>query len=143
MWIATKLGFYSIVKKEDAYHIRARVKSDLERLLDAANDKLSNDYPVEEWPEADYQYRFRVNSHADYAYLFHVLSESIDYDNFKNTIAKTEHQAEKGAAYSHLWGDLFRIQSEHRYGSWPESSDHDNWPNRDYDPSQHAPVRYF
>ena len=32
MWLCTKLGFYSIVRKEpDTFHIRARCREDLEQ----------------------------------------------------------------------------------------------------------------
>jgi len=117
MWIATKNGFFSIVKKEDAYHVRARVKGDLERLLDAAkrNDDFTGDYPIESWPDADYRYRIRLQEGRDYRTLFQVLGESVDYNNFKDKIADTEHQSEKCDAYSTLWSNLYWVCNVQNY----------------------------
>ena len=33
MWIASKFGWFSIVKKTDGWHVRARVRQDLETLI--------------------------------------------------------------------------------------------------------------
>jgi hypothetical protein len=127
MWLATKIGFYSIVKKEDAYggatwHVRARVKGDLERLLEAAKslESVAGDYPVENWPDADYRYRVRIDSKIDMAALFVILSDTIDYNNFKNTIADTPHQAEKCQAYGNLWSNLYGLQNDREW--WMKDS---------------------
>jgi len=61
MWIASKFGFYSIVQKQAQsegqpaiFHIRARIRTDLENLLRGLSFKCE----ILEWPQADYRYRF-------------------------------------------------------------------------------------
>jgi len=54
MWIGSKLGFYSIVRKptpyaEELFHVRAPLRPDLESLLQATRLHKT----IEEWPEAD------------------------------------------------------------------------------------------
>jgi len=58
MWIASKLGFYSIVHKEGAFQVGARVKGDLERL--SAEIKPRNS--IREPPRADYGWRLALNA---------------------------------------------------------------------------------
>ena len=91
MWLATKHGFYSIVKKEDGFHVRARIKKDLENLLKECR------YPrliIQEDDRADYRFRVII-SKIGIERIFKVLGESIDYDNFKNKIRDTEDQFDK------------------------------------------------
>ena len=44
MWICSKLGFFSIVKKDDRWHVRARARVDLKALKKATGLRL----PIEE-----------------------------------------------------------------------------------------------
>lgn len=57
MWLATQHGFYSIIKKEKVFYIRARSRDDLENLRRVAG----LDTEILTWPNADYQYRIIVN----------------------------------------------------------------------------------
>ena len=64
MWLATKFGFYSIVQKQGqdggdstSFHVRARVRTDLESLLTATGLQRE----ILEWPTADYRYRIVID----------------------------------------------------------------------------------
>lgn len=105
MWIASELGFFSIVRKEGAFHVRARVREDLVGLKAAAGLKAR----IEEWPSADYRWRMRVGPRA-LAEVFGALPGTIDYPNFKSRIAGLPAQREKLPAYEGLWMDLRRVQ---------------------------------
>ncbi|ALI98079.1 hypothetical protein [Rufibacter tibetensis] len=107
MWIASKYGFFSIVVKEEGFHVRARVKQDLEQLLTAA--ELVE--PIQVWPSADYRYRVIVGAKSIPA-IFQKLAESIDYDNFKNMIADTPLQRDKYGAYGQVWNTMYMVQVE-------------------------------
>jgi hypothetical protein len=108
MWLATKLGFFSIVQKEppddgDAavYHIRARVREDLENLLrltDLQREILT-------WPSADYRFRIMASQQEVFE-IMSALAESIDYDNFKGVIAATPDQRDRLDAYHKVWSTL-------------------------------------
>lgn len=105
MWIASQLGFFSIVSKEDCFHVRARTSEDLQRLKLAAD--LNQE--IERWPNADYRFRLRVPA-AELARIFAALERSISYSNFKSRIAALPHQGNKLAAYERLWFDLLQLQ---------------------------------
>jgi hypothetical protein len=105
MWIASKYGFYSIVKKAGtdgvAYHIRARTVEDLERLREAA--KITN--PILYWAPADYKFRILV-SKKEFGLIMKALANGVTYPNFKNEIALTPHQSQKLPLYHRLWEGL-------------------------------------
>ena len=107
MWIASKLGFYSIVQKDGHFHIRARKRPDLRNLL-GETPTLRKKYPIESWPAADYRYRIRIPADQehfkDFAQIFATFVGSIDYGNFKNEIAATPTQRDKLHAYHEIWG---------------------------------------
>lgn len=109
MWIATKLGFYSIVRKEDYWHIRARTELDLENLR-----RFVNLPAVEIWRGADYRFRIRVaDSKAGAATIKTLIARlvaSIDYENFKDEIAAQPDQKNKLRAYHTLWADMAALQ---------------------------------
>ena len=112
MWLATKFGFYSIVRKEPAderdgavFHVRARLRHDLENLLHAAGLRKE----IEEWPGADYRYRF-LGTEADVHQVMACLAATLDYNNFKSKIGRTPDQKEKLDAYHTVWSELARVQ---------------------------------
>ncbi len=86
MWLATKHCFYSIAHKQApddgkpaVYHVRARVRGDLENLLKATGMLQE----IQEWPKADYRYRIIVSQQEAFEIMNH-LAESLDYSNFKS-----------------------------------------------------------
>ena len=82
MWIATKVGFFSIVRKEGKdFHVRARLRPDLVELMDLAGIESE----IFESEYADYRFRIVVDSDT-VRKIGAMLFKEIDYDNFKNTI---------------------------------------------------------
>jgi hypothetical protein len=99
-------GFFSIVQKGGAHHVRARVRQDLEQLVSAAG---LEGIEIQEWPEADYRWRILVQP-PQVATIFQALAGTIDYSNFKSRIHARPDQADKARAYGRLWGDLLGLQ---------------------------------
>ncbi len=106
MWLMTQHGFYSIVQKRDGhFHIRARVRKDLENVLALMDWK----FEIEEWPRADYAYRILVEHH-DVIALVRTMAAHIDYDNFKSRIHELPDQKDKSSAYGKVWGVMAGLQ---------------------------------
>jgi len=106
MWIASKFGFFSIVRKgEDQFHVRARVRTDLENLLVAAD----LDEKIHESDLSDYKYRLVVG-HDAVRKITSALAETLDYPNFKNKIAETPSQESKLGAYHQIWEIMYGEQ---------------------------------
>ena len=112
MWIASKFGWFSIVKKTDGWHVRARVRRDLENLIRAGD--LCKRWTIIETPDADYRYRIIVGK-VGIARVFDALNRSIDYPNFKSQIAGAPDQIAKSEAYHQIW----HIMLEHQRWSGP------------------------
>lgn len=115
MWLCTKHGFYSIVQKRDGFHVRARTRRDLENLI--AVTKL--EFKIEEWPAADYRWRFRVFNLASIRSVFAALLDSITYENFKSEVYSRADQHDKRSAYNRLWQALADVQEEAREETEP------------------------
>ena len=109
MWLCTRLGFFSIVRKEpDTFHIRARCREDLEQLAKAAG--AGN--PVASFSGSDYPWR--ILCCADELPVFmQALTTSIDYGNFKSAIAASLTQRPKLSAYHDI---------HHRMVEWQEQN---------------------
>jgi hypothetical protein len=94
MWMFTQLGFFSIVKKPDGYHVRAQQEQDLVNLGLA---------PVESYPGSDYPWRTIVKAQADWEDIMRVLTASVDYPNFKGRIAQKADQKHSSHRYHAIW----------------------------------------
>lgn len=107
MWIFTKDGFFSAVKDkycdDSDLMIRARLKIDLERML----EKIDSKAEILVIEQADYRYRVKIKA---YQWVKYVGSEAadIDYDNVKGTI--TWHEPNRSTAYQECWQALYRLQ---------------------------------
>ena len=106
MWLFTRFGFYSIVRKDDGIHVRGRVRKDLENLKQAA--KLDGDIldwrrPKPGGAKADYPYRIILTDNADLRKVMRLLADTLDYDNFKGKIEGDPGQQERGTAYFEVW----------------------------------------
>lgn len=113
MWLCTQHGFYSIVRKaEDEFHIRARLRQDLQNLRDlvGSEHRAAARWKIHRSEPADYRWRMVV-TRAEVALVFAVLALAIDYSNFKSRIHARPDQRAKLDAYHHLWGDLAVLQS--------------------------------
>jgi hypothetical protein len=110
VWLITGLGFFSIARKPDdvgagTLTIRARVKSDLESLRQHCLPGLGK---IEENAGTDYRYRAKA-PRGQVAEMLAQMVQDIDYENFKNEVAKTqgEHRA---TIYGKVWDVLYRLQ---------------------------------
>lgn len=108
MWIASKHGFYSIVRKNDLFHVRARARKDLLKLT-AATDGALDAGMISESPHADYRWRL-VLSAAEMEFVWAALAESVDYPNFNSQIAATPGQRDKLPIYHEVWHLLYDYQ---------------------------------
>lgn len=96
----TKHGFYSIVqKKPKEFHIRARVRKDLENLVERVPLPGAE---IHASKGADYSFRI-VTGKGDVLKVMQFLGDSLDYSNFKNTVARTPDQQPKHEAYATVW----------------------------------------
>lgn len=110
MWLCTKYGFFSIVDKGlDEFHIRARVRKDLEILRTIFASEGHHLPGIECWPHGDYRFRI-ITDHYHLRMLFDLLAESIDYPNFKVEIASRPDQSGKLFTYHQIWTDLASLQ---------------------------------
>jgi hypothetical protein len=106
MWLCTKHGFFSIVQKgHTEFHIRARVRGDLENLKKLAGIKRR----IIVTEDADYRYRM-VGIQADVFLALTALAGSINYTNFKSMIEGTEDQRDKLDAYHEIWRVMAGVQ---------------------------------
>jgi hypothetical protein len=100
MWLMTKHGFYSIVQKQPGeFHVRARVRKDLENLV--ARIPLAG-AKIRSSKETDYPYRL-IAGREEVRKVIQFLGDTLDYSNFNATVAKTTDQREKLAVYERLW----------------------------------------
>ena len=98
MWLFTESGFISAVRTHDrpnVFTVRTRDRKSLEPLAQAAG--------VEIWisPYGDYPYRAFVEPKV-FAEWVEAQAMNIDYDNFKNHVAKT-----RGYDYTHSLHDVW------------------------------------
>ncbi len=106
MWLATQHGFYSIVQKApDQFHVRARVRRDLDNLLRLVGSSV----PVYEWPAADYRYRIIIGR-RQLIDMMAALALSLDYPNFKEKIASLPDQRPKLEAFHEVWEIMAGLQ---------------------------------
>ena len=98
MWLFTESGFISAVRKHDrpnVFTVRSRDRKSLEPLAQAAGVAI--------WisPYGDYPYRAFVEPKV-FADWVETQAMNIDYDNFKNQVAKT-----RGYDYTHALHDVW------------------------------------
>jgi hypothetical protein len=117
MWIATKIGFFSIVlrperegAKEHVFHIRARAGADIDAIISLLEPVLKRPLRLFETPDADYHWRIILRP-GELAPALAALAATVDYPNFKDEIHSSDTQADKLDAYSDLWSALYEIQS--------------------------------
>ena len=85
MWVFTETGFVSAVRKHDRPNVitvRSRDRKSLEPLAEKANVEIKVS------PYGDYPYRAFVEAAVFTEWVAEQANE-IDYDNFKNRVAKT------------------------------------------------------
>jgi len=101
MWIFLNNAFISMVEhreQPDSLMIRARSEGDIERLF--------NDAEVTETPTADYRFRATVTKQEAAAAISSKV-QSIDYDNFKNSVDEND----RHDAYLGVWSVMHGYQN--------------------------------
>lgn len=128
MYLLTKLGFYSIVRKSfdpikgeeikgEEYQVRGIELQDMYNLLDAYKahplfDPHKHHVPrILETHFADYRYRMQVKP-EEMKIMFLVLMESIDYMNFKRAVIRHPEQAKKAKVYDDFRDAILSIQKD-------------------------------
>jgi hypothetical protein len=120
LWIATTIGFFSIVEKpwdkeNGTLTVRARVREDLEKFKaiclqkDEENANFFKSAPIVEDMKADYLYRLQLPFWAVQEVLSELISD-IDYDNFKNAVA-IEQGVFRSRLYGKVWAVLLELQT--------------------------------
>jgi hypothetical protein len=104
VWLLTPDGFYSIVQKrgEQELCIRARVAADLDRLREKYLPSLTS---TTETPGGDYRFRAWA-SHDAVAEALAAITRQLDYDNFKNEVARHDHER------AHVYGEVWQVLGE-------------------------------
>lgn len=110
MWIATTIGFFSIVRKPwdkepHTLTVRARVKADLE----AFEAMLEIHAPIVEDVNADYRYRLRAPN-WDVKRVLGLLVANITYDNFKSEVSRVQ-GPDRARIYGNVWSELLALQA--------------------------------
>ncbi|XWW46198.1 hypothetical protein JYG30_01725 [Fibrella sp. USSR17] len=110
MWIASTLGFFSVVKssRDGNFMIRARRAADLQNLTQAG---LVGTYL--ETPEADYIARLIVTPN-ELPRFYTMLAQTVDYHNFKGKIHDLPDQANKLGMYGNMWSAAYAYQQQVR-----------------------------
>lgn len=123
MWIASTLGFFSIVKKghPGEWQVRARTRRDIENLANAINHKpLLGDQRIIETGNSDYRFRIVVDWRGKQN-VMKALEDTIDYSNFKSKIAMVEDQRGKLSAYHDIWVIMERFQPRKHKLGWGQN----------------------
>lgn len=156
MWVATPSGFYSAVAhrtKPKHMMIRARARQDLVNLIDvvrAANGQPTHadgalvepvrpgllpkerDIVATDFTETGGDYPFRITMlRTLWAAALEEFERRIDYDNFKNAVAKVDRV--RAHTYHGVWASLLRIETERQsvvsprvgYDRWEDADDFD------------------
>ena len=98
MWVFTSTGFVSAVRKHDRPNeitVRSRDRKSLEPLAQATGSEICIS------PRGDYPYRAFIEPRA-FAHWVESKAMEIDYDNFKNQVAKS-----RGYGYTHALHDVW------------------------------------
>lgn len=124
MWIATKIGFFSIVEKEHhenpngqkLFVVRARDSGDLHRLILLIKNKIKKEPTIYSYEKSDYPHRIYLETKEDFEATLAVLTQTVTYPNFKDEILETDHQKDKVQPYSDLWLGLLLSHNKGEFG---------------------------
>lgn len=133
MWIASKLGFFSIVQHEKdktLWKIRARVEQDLKNLIQAASLEGQK---IISTTHTDYAHRIIIGE-PEMLLVMGALFVSIDYPNFKGCLDATD-QRDKHGAYIRIWGIMAGFQKRSPYNI----HSHREWEHFDFAPEHLDP----
>ena len=116
MWICSKIGFFSVVRKADGQvHVRARRRQDLVNLVQFCRLKIK---VLDSHPGSDYGWRIICTSNQ-WGTIALALASSVTYDNFKRVIGQTPDQDDKLPVYSDFHHAMERYQRDGEVLAWP------------------------
>lgn len=109
MWIATRLGFFSVVSAPKNRHvqIRARVREDLVALLQSQQWGTKHIICT---PHADYRYRVVIPTTTWVLWAQDLATDCAKYPNFKSEVAKTNPR--RAEVYTKVWATLCSLENE-------------------------------
>jgi hypothetical protein len=105
MWLFTETGFVSAVRKpwaKDLMTVRAREKESLRELAEMSGEKITTS------KDSDYPHRIVVADKVFKIWLIDKI-DTLDYDNFKNRVAKTRGQ-EFAHVLSEIWYSALQLE---------------------------------
>jgi hypothetical protein len=114
MWLMHTRGFFSVVQHRDdpdTVLVRARVRGDLENLVNLAKTDLGvpkGALKIEEPDFSDYAARI-IMPRATWVALSAALAEEIDYPNFKDAV-KNRQGRHRAKVYMDVWSKLLSLQ---------------------------------
>lgn len=112
MWIFSKVGFFSITKvpngHPDELQIRARTRGDLLCLCALCGLHISC---IKHTPKGDYGWRIFVSRPMWEHKIAPKLTQTIDYDNFKDAMDDTPTQRDKHWFLSRVWHEGYDYQA--------------------------------
>ena len=103
MWVFLNNSFLSIVENrnnKEELLVRSRVRGDI--------DKIFPDSNIFEMENSDYKYRSYIKK-VEVSEKIREIVTNINYDNFKNSISKSEDQ--RHSSYLNVWNEMRKIQS--------------------------------
>tara|TARA_B100000242_G_C42970022_1_gene450066 strand:+ start:308 stop:619 length:312 start_codon:yes stop_codon:yes gene_type:complete len=103
MWVFLNNSFLSIVENrnnKEELLVRSRVRGDI--------DKIFPDSNIFEMENSDYKYRSYIKK-IEVSEKIREIVTNINYDNFKNSISKSEDQ--RHSSYLNVWNEMRKLQS--------------------------------
>ena len=103
MWVFLNNSFLSIVENrnnKEELLVRSRVRGDI--------DKIFPDSNIFEMENSDYKYRSYIKK-IEVSEKIREIVININYDNFKNSISKSEDQ--RHSSYLNVWNEMRKLQS--------------------------------
>ncbi len=107
MWVFTKNGFVSAVRKKEypnVLTVRARDRESLVELSEIADVQIAKS------PDGDYPYRLFVNPEVFASWVMDAAIE-IDYHNFKSVVASVRGY-EFANALNNVWVAMLKVEDE-------------------------------
>ena len=106
MWLITKEGFVSVVRKGNEkgkpFCVRSRDSKSVENIIEALGIKRE----IYKNAATDYQYRIFLSEEELKTYTLHAV-ENISYDNFKSAVYKISPPHAK--VYGNVWRELWQL----------------------------------
>ena len=103
MWVFLNNSFLSIVENrnnKEELLVRSRVRGDIDKIFPNSN--------IFEMENSDYKYRSYIKK-IEVSEKIREIVTNINYDNFKNSISKSEDQ--RHSSYLNVWNEMRKLQS--------------------------------